>query len=126
MVDTISSANSARQAGSGAIRHGSPSGSSTPAVTSKAVEPVLASDASTQYEQDHRGERDGQHHPAQREAVSSALHLQISEDAAGNELVYRFVDTRTGTVVGEWDADQLGKLRDFVRAKNIHIFDKKV
>lgn len=126
MVDTISSANGVRQAGAGAARHGSPSGSSSQAATSKAVEPVAASDAPAQREQNHREERDAPREPGQRENAPAGLRLQISEDADGNEIVYRFVDAQTGNVVGEWDADQIGKLRDFVRAKNIHIFDKKV
>lgn len=126
MVDTISSANNVRQAGAGAARHGPPSGSSGQAVTSKAVEPVSASDAPAQHEHGYRQERDTSRRSAQPENSSADLRLQITEDASGNEVTYRFVDVETGKVVGEWDADQIGKLREFMAAKNIHLFDRKI
>lgn len=126
MVDTISSASSVRQAGPGAARHGSPSGSSGQADTSKAVEPVSAADAPAQNEHGYRQERDTPRRTAQPESHSADLRLQITEDASGNEVIYRFIDVQTGTVVGEWDANQIGKLRDFMSAKNIHLFDKKI
>ncbi len=55
----------------------------------------------------------------------SGLRLEISEDESGQELVYRFVDARTGEVVREWDAGEFGKLREYARAQNIHLLDTK-
>ena len=124
MVDTISSANSVRKVGTGATHHRSPPGTSNPAAGSKAVEQVSAAGDPAQHESDSN--ESDQREPDRRGNSASDLRLEISEDTTGGELVYRFVDAQTGHVVGEWDADQMGKLREYLRAKNIHIFDKKV
>ncbi len=58
--------------------------------------------------------------------AKSGLTLEVSEDGKGQELVYRFLDGRTGEVVGEWSSGELNKLRDYLRARNLHILDKKI
>ncbi len=54
------------------------------------------------------------------------LTLEISEDGGGQQIVYRFLDARTGQVVGEWSTGELDKLREYLQAKNLHILDKKI
>lgn len=125
MVDTISNAKSIRQTGSATTRYGSPSVSSDPVASSKAVAPISASADAGRREQDGQREQD-----AQREfspdADNTGLRLEISQDESGSEVIYRFVDARSGTLVREWDAEEFGKLRDYVRDKKIHLLDKKV
>lgn len=116
MVDTVSTAKNIRQAGSATTRYGSSPAPSQPAIGSK---PVLPSSGSGQSGHGDHNERGG-------EQSESSLRLEITEDENGEELVYRFIDARTGTVVREWDAGEFGKLRDYASSRNIHFVDKKV
>jgi hypothetical protein len=123
MVDSISSANSVRKVGTGPARHGTPSGVSQTTTGSMAVEQIAASgDAG------RRNPGDDEQHRADApvESTGGGMTLEISEDSEGRELIYRFLDPRSGKIVGEWTADQLDKLRDYLREKNLHILDKKI
>lgn len=118
MVDTISSAKGIRHAGS--PRYGA-SPASSPAFD-RPVTPATATDGADRHEQGG-GEHETPHDDAQD---NQDLRLEIAEDEGGKELVYRFVDAQTGDVVREWNADEFGKLRDYVRHKKIHLLDKKI
>ena len=125
MVDTISNAKSIRQTGSATTRYGSPPAASDPVAGSKAVAPISASADAGRREQDGRGEQ-GAQREFSPDADNMGLRLEISQDESGSEVIYRFVDARSGTLVREWDAEEFGKLRDYVRDKKIHLLDKKV
>ena len=116
MVDSISRTKDVRQAGSATARYGSPPAPAQPAVASK---PVLPSPGSSQSEDGSPDERGA-------EQTESTLRLEITEGENGEELIYRFIDARTGEVVREWDAGEFGKLRDYARSRNIHLLDTKV
>jgi len=125
MVDTISSAKSIRQAGSATTRYGAPPVTSDSVTGSKAIAPISASGDAGRRDDESRRERDIQREFSQ-DADNTNLRLEISQDASGSELIYRFVDAQTGRLVREWDAGEFGKLRDYVRDKRIHLLDKKV
>ena len=123
MVDSIPSTNGVRKVGAGAARHRTSPGVSQPTTGSMAVEQVAAAaDAGARNpgedKQEAGGDPDGD--------AKSGLTLEVSEDGKGQELVYRFLDGRTGEVVGEWSSGELNKLRDYLRARNLHILDKKI
>ena len=123
MVDSISSANSVRKVGTGPARNRTPSGVSQATTGSMTVEQVGASgDAGKRNPGD-----DEQHRAdAQTDGAGGGMTLEISEDGEGRELTYRFLDPVSGKIVGEWTADQLDKLREYLREKNLHILDKKI
>ena len=124
MVDSIRSANGVGKVGAGAARHRTSPGVSLPATGSMAVEQVAAAaDAGARSPGDDKQEAGGD--PPGGD-VKNGLTLEVSEDGEGQEIVYRFLDGRTGEVVGEWSSGELGKLRDYLRAKNLHILDKKI
>ena len=125
MVDTISNAKSIRQAGSAMTRYGAPPVASDLASSSKAIAPVSPSGDAGRREDDGRREQDVQREFS-LDAENTNLRLEISQDESGSELIYRFVDAQTGRLVREWDAEEFGKLRDYVRDKRIHLLDKKV
>lgn len=117
MVDTISNAKGVRPMGA------SPYGtSSATSPSSRRVAPVSPSDGNEHHEQGG-GEQDGH-----REATQDNpdLRIEVVEDEGGKGVVYRFIDTNTGYIVREWDADTFAEFRDYVREKHIHLLDKKV
>lgn len=125
MVDTISSAKSIRLAGSATTRYGAPPATSDPSVSDKPVTPVSAAADAGRDDHDSGAEGESRREFPQ-EGDGAGLRLEISEDEGGNEVIYRFVDAQTGDLVREWDAGEFGKLREYMRAKKIHLLDKKV
>ncbi|MBU6445181.1 MAG: hypothetical protein KGR48_14840 [Alphaproteobacteria bacterium] len=124
MVDSISSANGARKVATGAVRHRTSPGVSQAATVVIAVEQIApasgagAHDPADDRQEDQDDPRDSN--------TKHGLTLEVSEDGEGGEIVYRFRDAGTGQVVGEWKTGELGKLRDYLRAKNLHILDEKI
>lgn len=125
MVDTISNAKSIRHPGSKTARPGTPPATSDPAVSAKPVAPVSPAPDAGQHDHHDSGERQRGGTPPQ-EQDETGLRLEVSGDESGGEVVYRFVDAQTGAVVREWDAGEFGKLREYMRARKIHLLDKKV
>lgn len=118
MVDTISSAKGIRQVGSS--RYGA-SPASSPS-DKRAVAPISETTGAGRH--DHDGSE--QDAPDDTVLDDRDLRLEVDTDDAGNHLVYRFVDAHTGTVIRQWDANELAKLRDYMCEKKIHILDRKV
>ena len=124
MVDIISSAKGLRQSGS--ARYGALSGSPNLVARAIAVSAVTAPNETGQREQENRKEKKRPRESVELAKTSGDLRLEISASDGQGEFVYRFVDAQTGSVVSEWNSDRIGQLRDYVREKNIQLYDKKV
>lgn len=114
MVDNISNT---RGIGRGVTRYAPSPATSTDSVRAVAPSP----DSSEREKHEGRG-----HEPEADEQPEEAMRLEIAEDPADGELVYRFVDAKSGDVVRQWDSRDLGRLRDYVRTQRIHLIDKKI
>ena len=121
MVDIISNTKGLRQPGS--TRYGALPGS--PHLVSR-PSAVSAPNEAGQREQEDRREQKRPRENAAFAKTAGDLRLEISNSDEHGEFVYRFVDAQTGSVVSEWNSDRIGKLRDYVREKNIQLYDKKV
>lgn len=126
MVDTISNAKGIRHGASATKRFGAPSVSSPTGAAARPVAPVSAVSDSEHRDPDQQPAQDERYSGRDTEPQGADLRLEISEDSNGAELLYRFVDAKSGAVVREWPAGEFGKLRDYMRDKKIHLLDKKI
>ncbi|MDE3114621.1 MAG: hypothetical protein KGL26_03370 [Pseudomonadota bacterium] len=124
MVDSIPSANGVRKVGTGAARHRTSPGVTQQITGSMAIEQIAAT-ANAGARNPGEDKQDGPGDTPNGDA-RGGLTLEISEDGGSQQIVYRFLDARTGQVVGEWSAGELDKLREYLQAKNLHILDKKI
>ncbi|MDE2465095.1 MAG: hypothetical protein KGO02_15465 [Alphaproteobacteria bacterium] len=118
MVDTISNT---RGIGRGATRY-----APSPAASVDSEKAVLPATSSTQTGAEGNA-NDPQPNPdGQGEGDSARMRLEVREDPIDGELVYRFIDPKTGEVLREWDSRDLGRLRDYMRKARIHLIDTKI
>jgi hypothetical protein len=118
MVDTISNT---RGIGRGAARY-APS-SATPL---ESPNPVVAATASNETGPEGNPGDHPSHSDRQGEEEANPMRLEVREDPRDGELVYRFIDPISGSVLREWNSRDLGRLRDYMRKARIHLIDTKI
>jgi len=54
------------------------------------------------------------------------VRLEVQEDRNAATIVYRLVDLGNGALIGEWHAEQLAELREFLRKNHIRLIDRRI